>query len=674
MRIALLALWCGLIFLAGERTSQAKGESKVHSGSAATSQPASAPAPGSGVEDIDLLSLEVPVVVTAGRREQKTASVPYAVSVITAEDIRLSGARSVPDALRLAPGVDVAELSINSYAVSIRGLHDELAREVLVLVDGRQVFDSLMGGTWWGNWPLQLEDIARIEVIRGPAGVVWGANAVNGVINIITKDPKDQLGLTVKGGGGSQGWNQEYLGYGFKDQKLRLKVSGEYESSDGFPKGGSILGPPDDDLKTGHSQVKAIYDATPRDTITLSGGNAIVDGGFPISPTAPALTNKKNPGSLGSFLQADWEHRIADDNRIQLNSYVNDFQFSPGTRQLDYRSQQLALQLSHAFSPAENHTLTWGLDGRTDLLDTTNADPAMQRRDFVSTAIIGLYAQDEWRFAPRWSLTLGARIDYEFYGGFQPSGRMALAYDLNETSSIYGAISRAFQMPPVGSRFFSMPLVEGLAFFTSDQDLKPETLIAYELGYRGKFFDRLHTNVNLYCHDYADLTVMDFHLGPPGLARLNFENGYSAVTYGLETDARYVVNSKLSLLAHYTFESMNERGEHSVANTNTLSPPKHKFMVGARFRPVDPLHLTAQVGYVDASSGLDPVLPFLRDSIPYYWRLDLRAEYEFWKDRGSVAVGVRNLLDDNHLEGTSLFQNRAEVPRMVYAEIRLVFK
>ena len=157
------------------------------------------------IEDIDLLDIEIPVVVTASRREQSVNTLPYAVSIITAEDIRRFGARSVPDALRLATGVDVAELSFGSAGVSPRGMHGFISRQVLVLVDGRQIYDSWFGGAVWSSWPFQLEDIARIEVIRGPAGVTWGANAVHGAINIITKDPRDQRGLTFSASGGSRG-------------------------------------------------------------------------------------------------------------------------------------------------------------------------------------------------------------------------------------------------------------------------------------------------------------------------------------------------------------------------------------------------------------------------------------------------------------------------------------
>ena len=305
----------------------------------------------------------------------------------------------------------------------------------------------MFGGTFWGNWPFQLEDIQRIEVLRGPAGVTWGANATNGVINIVTKDPKDQQGLTSVGGGGSRGTWKEHEGYGFSDGKLRGRVSGEYEASDGYNKGGSIIRGLDDDLKTGRSSVHTIYDATPKDKVTVSGGNALVDGGFPAS-TLGAVAGTKNPGSQASFLLGKWDHKVSDDESTTLTGYVNDFQLSPGLKIMDYRYQQFALQFSHIFKPAQDHTLTWGLDSRTDLLNTSNSDPFLTTQDYMGTAIIGLYAQDEWRFAPKWTFTLGGRVDYEFYGGFQPSARASLAYELSKTSSVYASISRAFEMEP----------------------------------------------------------------------------------------------------------------------------------------------------------------------------------------------------------------------------------
>ena len=256
---------------------------------------------------------------------------------------------------------------------------------------------------------------------------------MNGVINIITKDPADQLGFNISAAGGSRGYNKERMSYAFKDGKLRMRISSEFEGSDGYRTGGSILRKLDDEYKAGRINLYAIYDAGPQDTITISGGSGLVDGLFPPTPQA-GFGLRRNSGSHANYLLGKWTHEIEKDNAFEITAYVNDFQASPGVPSIDYRYQQLAFQLSHAFKPAEDHTLTWGIDNRVDLLDATNSDPFLLSKDFVSTFITGLYVQDEWKFAPKWALNLGSRIDYEAYGGFQPSARASLSYEVADNA------------------------------------------------------------------------------------------------------------------------------------------------------------------------------------------------------------------------------------------------
>ena len=614
--------------------------------------------------------MSVQVVVTASRKQERLDTVPYAISVITKDDIRAAGARSVPEALRLAAGVDVAELSYGNAAVSPRGHQGFLSRRVLVLVDGRQIFDSLFGGTVWGAWPFQLEDVERIEVIRGPAGVTWGANAMNGTINIITKDPTDQLGTTIRLSGGSRGAQTEYIGHAFRDDKLRLRLSGEFEGSDGFAQGGSWLGGLEDDYKSGRMSLYAVYEQNPHDTLTLSAGSGVLDGGFPRTPLG-GFGWRRNPGAQASFVSGRWSHRIEKDNTLELTAYINDFYASPGLPQIDYRYQQFAFQLSHSLRPSEDHTLSWGMDTRADLLDASNSDPQMLTRSFVSTGILGLYVQDEWRFAPQWSLNLGGRVDYEFYGGFQPSARASLVRKLSDTSQVYAAVSRAFQMPPVGLRFVEFPLLNGLAWAEGNRGLDVETLLAYELGYRTKLFDRLQLSLNIFWHEYDDSTTLSPRLGPPGLLTMDLDNRAASSLYGAELEARYPVSKKLTLLATYTHQQLDWRSSAAFHDTDMVSPPRNKAMIGVRYSATDDLHLSSHLYYVDAVTAPNVDFPFIARNIDPYLRWDLRAEYEFWKDAASVAVGVRNLLDDSHAEGGTLFLNYAEVPRMVYAEFRV---
>ena len=200
-------------------------------------------------------------------------------------------------------------------------------------------------------------------------------------------------------------------------------------------------------------------------------------------------------------------------------------------------------------------------------------------------------------------------------------------------------------------------------------------MIAYELGYRATFLNKtLQTNAALFCHSYNDLTAYHLELGPPGLIDYQLRNEYDAYMYGLELDAKYAVTKKLTLLANYTFQQMDARGASSIAETDAMSPPKHKFMVGPRYNVTKDLSLSSTLYFVDAVSAPNLFTLLPRRSVPSYFRLDLRAEQRFWKDQASIAVGVSNLLERDHLEGTSMYQNSAEVPRMIYAEFRMWIK
>lgn len=638
--------------------------------SAPTDADWSLPVSDDGVQDLQLLELEVPTVITGTRHRQTVATAPYAVSVITAQDIRAAGARSVPDALRLVPGMDVAELGYNVAAVSPRGMERYLSSQVLVLVDGRQLYNSMFGGTDWGAWPFQLEDIARIEVIRGSGGVTWGTNAVNGVINIVTKDPAEQLGLTTVTSGGSRGTAKEHTGYAFQDGKLRMRVSGEYERSDGFQRGGSLLFPLDDEVKIGRMGVHAIYDAGPRDKLTISGGSGISQGGLWPSPLNRRGTERV-PSMQTNFVLGKWTHDVALDNTVNVTGYVNDSYYTQGSDMVEFRYEQFALQLGHTLKPVENHTITWGIDTRADYVIGALADPYIMTENYASSGLIGAYIEDSWQFAPKWTLHLGGRIDYDFYGGFQPGGRAAISYEPQRDSLIYAAVSRAFMLPSVGDRFQDEPVMLGLGHLTSHVGMTPTTAITYELGARRKFFDKLDANLDIYWNEYNDWPTQQIKPGPPGLFRLDYDTRASASAYGVELGTRYAVTSRLTLLGNYTCEQLDWRGAMNPTMEGDINtPPKHKFMLGARWDPMEDLHLSSHLYYVDTVWAPNSSMPFLPRHIPHYFRLDLRAEYEFWKKQAAVAVGVRNLLDSHHREGGTLFLHTGEVPRMIYGEIR----
>ncbi len=623
------------------------------------------------LEDIDLFEMEVPVVVTASRQIEKVSTVPFAVSVVTADDIRKSGAKTVADALRLVPGVDVADLGSATYAIAPRGFHGFLTRQALVLIDGRQIFDSLFGGNLWASWPIQLEDIARIEVIRGPGGVTWGANAVNGVINIITKDPAEQEGLTITLGGGSRGWNKEHIGYGVVDGSWRFRLSGELESSDGSEIGGSLVWPMNDQFMTQRFGLHAIYEQNPDDTYTFSLAGGHMDGGYTMTPMG-GLGNEIGSGSRANSILFKWTHAIEENNWFEVNAYINDFHIAMGYQGMDYFYEQVALQIGHKYNVLDSHKFSWGIDSRLDYVDGGLADPFIFREDSYFTSIVGLYLQDEWQFAPQWVLSMGVRVDYENYGGFEPSARASLAYTFDDHSMLYAACSRAFQAPPVGMRFIHLPGLNGIAYAEGKGTLSTEILQAYELGYRSESFKGFDTSINLFWHEFSRVTTLSPELGgPPGLLPFVLDNRAAASLYGIEWDGKWKVTDNLTLLAHHTFQDLAWNSSRPFRDKDVLAPPKHKAMLGVRCRATDDLFLSTHTYYVDSTSSANPYWPFSDRKVDPYVRLDLLAEHELFDDQMTIQVGVKNLLDENHYEGSSLFLNDAEIPRIFFAEMRV---
>jgi iron complex outermembrane receptor protein len=463
---------------------------------------------------------------------------------------------------------------------------------------------------------------------------------------------------------------KQHQAYAFVDDKLRMRVSSEFERSDGGRLGGSLLRPLDDDYCGARVNVHAIYDLDVNDTLTLSAGSNVADG-VSQPPASGGFGILAESHSESSYVMAQWRHEVSRDNYFTLTTYVNDFHVRPGFELIDYRYQQLAFQFSHTFEPAEDHTFTWGIDNRTDNIDSSNSHPGFLKEWFIGTNIFGIYGQDEWRFAPRWKLSLGGRIDYENYGGFEPSGRAALAYELSETSNLYGAVSRAFTMPNAAIRKMYNPEANGLIVMSADEDLAAQSLIAYELGYRGSFFDRIDAGVNLFYNDYSDVAAFVPRLGPPGLLFAQMRNVGGVAVYGIELDAQYAITDQLGLLGHYTYQQYESSLELPLYFADMMTPPRHKFTVGVRYDVTEDLHLSSHLHYVDDVAAPDPDMLFFAHDVDEYFRLDLRAEYELWDDQASVAIGVSNLLDDDHFEGSSLLINKAQVPRFVYAEFRL---
>jgi iron complex outermembrane receptor protein len=624
----------------------------------------------SDMDDVELFELDVPeVVFAAGRREQTVESLPYAISVITAEDIHRAGAQTVADAMRLVAGANVAQIGATTPAVSLRGFTGLLARDLLVLVDGRQIFDGLYGGTVWGAWPFQIEDIERIEVIRGPAGLTWGPNAVNGVINIITKAPSDQPQLVLRAGAGTQGWNRDYLGYSFSDQRLSFRISGEYERGDGHVRGGNALFPIDNDYKTGRINLKGSYEINDQDTLRFAGGSAIVSGAY---PSSPIFAHSETGRSRANFILLEYERHQDPDDLLTFSLYVNDYGMLFGTAVSNYSYDQIGLSLTHVTKPREAHTLTWGIDTRLDYFDAGSAVDLV-RNAYVTSGLVGIFIQDEWQLDEHWTLNIGGRIDYSTYSGFEPSARVGATYKINAQHALFGAVSRAVHMPPAPYHFIEIPLLGGLSGIRSVSLLENQPVMAYEVGYRGHLLDeKLDLTASLYWHEFRDVTSQIYQPLAPFLITRIIESSAAVSTYGFELESDYRPVEDWRFLANYTYQQLDWHPyTTSPQSHDILSSPQHQFMLGVQHDLTEDLHISAHWYFVDDVKSPSPLNIVSGRSISDYHRLDLTGSYEFWEDRAALTVGVKNLLDNHHPEGGSVTTNDSEVPRMIFAELRL---
>jgi iron complex outermembrane receptor protein len=272
-------------------------------------------------------------------------------------------------------------------------------------------------------------------------------------------------------------------------------------------------------------------------------------------------------------------------------------------------------------------------------------------------------------------LSGGARVDYDSYDGLEPSARVALSYSVTENTFLYASLSRAAHIQPAAIRFLDTPMFGGLIRTQGARSVEASSLLAYELGYRGRVGGRVEHSAAVFYHDYSGLPVTQPRLGPPGLLRLEYDNGPDPTTYGFEWEGRIRATERLVLLGNYTFERLNDDAALPIQVTADLfSVPEHKFMVGAQYAATQDVRLSTYLYYVDDVYAPNPSLPFLPKKADAYFRWDIRAEHELWKDSAFVAVGVQNLVDSDHSEGASAYLNGAEVPRMFYIEFRAAIK
>lgn len=621
----------------------------------------------------DLMKMDV---TSVSKTPENRFRAPAAVYVITQEDIRRSGVTSIPEALRLAPGVEVARINANQWSIGVRGFGSRLARYTLVLIDGRSVYDPLFAGTYWEVQDTLLEDIDRIEVIRGPGGALWGSNAVNGVINIITKSARETHGSITTVGGGSE--ERSFAGFrygGQRGDRFHYRVYGKYFDRD---ESYVHVGEEYDDWQQGQAGFRTDWNLGHQDDVTIQGDTYKGRAGQRITSTiyTPpySKTILEDSDLAGANVLARWKHDINPRNSMALQFYYDhtdrtdpDFEEARDTYDLDFQ-QSLPL--------GSRNSLTYGSGFRVTA-DDTRGTPTLKAFTPASRTLnlVNFFAQDQIALIHQiLNLTLGAKWEHNDYTGseFQPNGR--LAWTPTETQTLWGAISKAVRTPSRVDRnpditvaSVPTPFLQ-VGRFTPNEKFESENLIAYEAGYRIQPKESLFFGVDGFYNDYDDVYSLNinplFFESNPAPTKLVFpfifENRLKGKIYGGEANSMLSLRPWWRLEGVYSFARINLHKKDGTADGVTEGTieggtPWHQVVLRSSMELPHGWEVDPTVRYVSQ---------LRKQNIPAYWTMDLHLGWHGPRNTEVALVG-QNLLQRRHAEASG----GNEIQRGVYGRV-----
>jgi iron complex outermembrane receptor protein len=642
----------------------------------------------------DLLNVEV---TSVSKKAQSLNDAAAAIFVISQEDIKRSGATSIPEALRLAPGLDVARINANQWAISARGFNSRLAHNLQVLIDGRSVYNRAFAGVDWENQDVVLEDIDRIEVIRGPGATMWGANAVNGVINIITKTARETLGGLVTAGGGN-------FEQGFGSFRYGSQINAETSARayvKGFNRGGNVIqphitgydiqnAPQADHWDKQQGGFRLDSKLNNRDELTFQGdvysSSAALSSMIPDFNTLSdnVLTNATH--TLGGNLLGRFQRTLSTTSEFKVQLYYDSYDRYMGIFK-DARDT-LDLDIQHRFLWLQNHEIIWGANykyGHDHIVGTRGARSFNMNPARVNDQLASVFIQDEMSmFDDKLKFSLGSKLEHNDYSGFegQPSAHLVWAPVNNQR--IWGGVSRSVRTPsriekgidylgwivPAQSRLnpTDFPYVSK---WQGNPSFAAENVITYEIGYRTSVIKNLSFDISGFYSKYRGLNSylpLGANLGPDSsyiIENLLMTNREQAHSYGLE------VASVWQMLKWWRWD-MNHSWYHDqhASKINYASSPHHRSSIRGLINVTSNLDFDVWWRYVGQANA-DSAFGYI--SIPSYFAMDLRTA---WRPSKNLELSVtgQNLLQNKHLEyvSDSVFLPAAIV-RGVYGKISLTF-
>ena len=634
----------------------------------------------------DLMNLQV---TSVAKEPQRLLQAAAAIQVITADDIRRSGASSIPEALRLADNLQVAQINAHDWAISARGFNANLANKLLVLVDGRAVYTPLYGGVLWNVQDCLLADIDRIEVISGPGGTLWGANAVNGVINIITKAAHDTQGLYALAAGGNGLQEQAGIRYGATVAPgVYLRAYGKYtdRGREVTTSGASAH----DSWHVGRGGFRLDAESSAPNHLTVQGdfysgaeavpatGGAGLSGGNILGRWTHAA-----PGGASMNLQVYYDHTHLSQPFAASPAVAPFFSGFPAASLKD-DLDTYDLDFQYHFAWGARHKVSWGLGYRATHESDEDLSIVRFAPSVLSQTLYSGFVQDEIMLAQGVYLTVGSKLEHNDYTGFdfEPSARVQ--WNLESTQLLWAALSRAVRTPsrydrdllvPTGLINAPPPLQFPTTYLRGSPDFVSETLLAYELGYRAEIGPKLAASVSAFYNEYHDLrsttatpTTAVYVFPYP----IFFQNNLEGETHGLELSASYQMLEWWRLHAGYDLlhEHIHVRpGEvDATGATNEGADPQQQVALRTSMDLRD-VTLDAAVRWMDTvhiNNG--PAGGPVVGTVPSYFELDSGISWHATRSLELSLVG-RNLLHARHPEYGFPSPRREQIERSVFGKI-----
>jgi iron complex outermembrane recepter protein len=604
---------------------------------------------------LDLLFGDFDVVISATRNAQSSNMAPVPVRILSADDIHYSGVSELPQLFAFVPGFDALQLDRNRWALGARGLHQTFSDRTLFLLNGRNASNPLHGGVDFQVLPVFLDDIEQIEVVFGPGGAAWGANAFNGVVNVIDKDPRDTTGVRFSQRISEHGDFKTNFRVGDSDEKFAWRLSAEFNDVDSsgsdyvIDPTGIAVGPDsaNDFLHSQRYKFSGVYDFDGDTSLDFGIGASHVERGD--SPflalqlgiderldllTAHAKLNKEFSPDASGYLQ--WYGTYQDVNRPSMYRY-NSFDQS--------------IDAQYNFDYSSDHKITLGATARMIHLNiseprTTDSIPSGVR----SEQWIGMFVGDQWTMNEKWTMESQLRLDWYSETMLDWSGRLAMirSFDQDGDHVLRLALAKAFRTPQTALRELSsdrIPLGGGLSAVNliPAGTIDNEEIYSAEIGYSGKLAQGLTLRADAYIQYYQDLTgIIELPEPAPTVGRLFFtvDNIGMAKAYGFETELKYT-NDRLTASLWYTYNDF----EYDLSNQNAraFAPAKNKVGSSLRYSATDWLTLNANYRYTDTTQD-----EYTKD-VEAFHRLDLTASMRIEDLNAELQIGVLDVLDETSL-------------------------